>query len=149
MNIPRLTHLTRILATVPPEQFDMHEWRCGTAACAVGWAAQDSQFNAEGLVLQQGDTVFTSDGSYILCFPALVGPEADGYFEPQQGFDAVNAFFGLNMHQSMRLFLRASYDRPASPMDVIARINDLITWQRREDDELAAQLEDIEQAERK
>lgn len=149
MNIARLTRLTQILATVPPEHLDMREWKCGTVACAVGHACADPQFNAEGLVLQLGDTIYTSDGSYTPLYPALVGPEADAYFEPQQGFDAVTAFFGLTLSQATKLFLAGSYDTPPHPMDVIARINDLITRQRREDDELAAQLEDIEQAERK
>ena len=54
MNKERLLRLARdILPNVPEENFDLGMWKCGTSACAVGWAACDPQFNKEGFRLQE------------------------------------------------------------------------------------------------
>lgn len=47
----RLLKLAELLDTVPPKQFDMGTWKCGTTACAAGWAASDKWFKDRGLTL--------------------------------------------------------------------------------------------------
>lgn len=67
MNIPAMRELIRVLKAVPPEHFDMSSvaycqvalkevtvadlHTCGSAACAIGYAAVDAWFQAHGLCL--------------------------------------------------------------------------------------------------
>lgn len=67
MNIPAMRELIRVLKAVPPEHFDMSSvaycqvalkevtvadlHTCGSAACAIGYAAVDAWFQAHGLRL--------------------------------------------------------------------------------------------------
>lgn len=114
MNIARLQRLITILQSVPPEQFDLGIWKCGTTACAVGWACADPAFIAQGL----------------RHFPG-VGPTYDKPGrEPNEFYThwrAVEEFFGLSDVQAFRLFSSHSYaaDRPV-PQDVADRIAALI-----------------------
>lgn len=99
MNIPRLRHLITVLETVPEDHFDLNHWKCGTTACACGWAGQDPVFNAQGFIL-----VPSGDGRYGE--PVL--PDPDG--GQLTGFDAVEAFFGLTERQAESLFMTNAYD---------------------------------------
>ena len=60
MNKERLKHLVTILQGVNPALFNLRDWvnnkECGTICCALGWAAQDPEFNKQGLKME--DSVF-------------------------------------------------------------------------------------------
>ena len=55
MNVERLTRLHALVSGISPAVLNMETWLgqggCGTTACAVGWAAQDPWFKAQGLEL--------------------------------------------------------------------------------------------------
>lgn len=70
MNVPAMKELARVLKAADPEHFDMcqvfvqssqaaadtvvspeHFHKCGTAACAIGYAASDPWFQERGLVI--------------------------------------------------------------------------------------------------
>jgi hypothetical protein len=114
MRIDRLNHLITILENVPPERFDLGTWSCGTTACAVGWAAVDKNFNAEGFYL----------------FNTI--PHLRTEHETLKSWDAVKVFFELTSTQVYHLFSDEEYsddgDSPsgATAVDVIARIRALI-----------------------
>lgn len=120
MNIERLQRLCGILEKVPPENFEMDCWRgrCGTEACAVGWACLDKDFNKEGLHL---DNVATAGNAPVFC------PE----FGPFNGWDAVTEFFQLTMREALYLFLFGGCGgtdvfKKVDPSDVIERIQEAI-----------------------
>ena len=115
----RLTKLGDFLATVPPERFDLGNWRnkgqggrdsdiddealrtgCGTTGCAIGWACTIPEFKDAGL-------------SYI-GYPVL----GDGL----RGFQAVEEFFGLSHMEAMYLFSSRRYKDNAGPDDVAERL---------------------------
>ena len=112
MNIPRLKHLITILKNVPPENFDIKNWTCGTAACALGWAARDPEFNKQGLCM-----VTESGATY---------PGFDG----EVGFTAGALFFDLPRSQSGRLFDGWNYPKMSlkdvTAQHVIERIKELL-----------------------
>lgn len=136
MNTERLTRLAQILDSVPPEQFDLSLWRadasCGTVACAIGWCTLDPEFQQQGFGWDGGMPTFTSPH----------------YFDLLRSWPAVRAFFGLTQSEVESLFTLNGYPDIEDPgtADVIDRIDDLLARDARETDELAAQLEDIEQA---
>ena len=80
------------LAT-PPEE-------CGTASCALGWAARDHEFIKEGLSLSG-------------VAPHYIGPYHDYY-----GYTAGAKFFGITMDQSLHLFSPDAYGVEISPSDI-------------------------------
>lgn len=94
MNTERLQHLITILRQVPAEDFDMAVWKCGTAACAVGWACLDPAFNEQGLSFampQELPTYASSRGGMCV------------------HWDAVEVFFDLSELQARRLFSWDAY----------------------------------------
>lgn len=110
----RLTLLADFLMEVPVKQFEMFAWRagrdcddetlmqhkCGTSACAVGWACAMPEFKAEGLHY------------------ALNGP----VYGPDDAWNAVRMFFGLQYHEATALFSSDSYEDNVAPVDVATRI---------------------------
>jgi hypothetical protein len=106
---------------VPEDQFDLSTWQCGTAACAVGHAARDPQFQIEGLRLS----------SPLAGYPTIV---IDG--EELKHWDAVQVFFELREDQAYALFNEDAYRYNGIPnpraMHVVARINDMIARHQQE-----------------
>lgn len=90
--------------------FHMADWRCGTAGCAIGWAASDSWFMARGLHLSEG-------------------PDPIPYYKEYQNWDAVKEFFDISMEQALYLFYDGSYDMETddiSPAVVAERVQDFV-----------------------
>lgn len=108
MNRIRLAILAKFLLTVPEEKFSLQTWKCGTTACAVGWACTIPEFKEEGL-------------SYY--------DESNQHFAPKYKgewhFDAVDEFFDISYRDSLWLF-GADQDGYNTPIQVVARICDLM-----------------------
>lgn len=113
MNRERLEHLKEILAKVPEDEFDMDHWTpaeaerydCGTACCALGWAAQDPQFNDEGL--------------------SIVGCWIE--YNDAHDMKAGMWFFELNYEKASHIFLPSRYvNTSVTPQDVISHIDDVL-----------------------
>jgi hypothetical protein len=110
MNRARLEHLLTVLDCVPEGAFQMDNWVCGTTACAIGWAAQDSIFKEEGLTLMFHTPQFN---------------EASGFY-------AVENFFDISVSIARALFAPESYRQDvnftciATPADVAARVRELL-----------------------
>jgi hypothetical protein len=111
MNIERLNHLITILRGVPPVNFDLQSWKCGTSACAVGWACQDPVFKEQGLHLKDfGKTHMPTYGKH-------------------SSWDAVCEFFDLAQPDALRVFDPCAYPYhgiDVKPEQVIFRIENLI-----------------------
>lgn len=125
MNIERLTKLAELLDKVAAanKPFNLAVWindpdsetsdpqhkagECGTVACAVGYAACDPWFNAQGLSLVGGE-------------PAITGVE--------EGWDSVELFFDLGEGDARYLFCSSRYGTgpDTSPSQVAARIREFI-----------------------
>lgn len=136
MNTQRLQHLITVLEAVPVDHFDLTNWKCGTSACAVGWACQSPAFNAEGFTLKLSGSGHSGE-------PVLTLP--DSQQDSPTGFDAVEIFFGLTGDQAYRLFMPDGYydagiDDP-KPADVIDRIRKLLGERAPGDLEQARQYE--------
>lgn len=110
MHRDRLERLAALLDTVPADQFNLRHWDCGTTACAVGWAARDPGFQAEGL--------------------RLVGRELGlvPKYDDETGIWAAEAFFGLGWDVTCNLFLSSRYwdGTDTRPGQVAARIRELL-----------------------
>lgn len=88
----RLEKLAKLLYSVPAEKFCMGSWmsgnlnRCGSTACAIGWAS----------------TIFINDGLL------LVRPEYHAVYRPAfkgvTNWRAVEMFFELPSREAQRLF---------------------------------------------
>lgn len=89
MNRERLQRVADLMRSIDPAKFDLDVWQrqysCGTVACAVGYAAFDPAFIAEGFTLQPH------------AYPDE--PRERGWLEPRYqdltAWDAVNAFFDI------------------------------------------------------
>lgn len=127
MNVERLQRLKRLLLAEKAWNFDMHSWFdaspgthfnltprdgtsewadiephnfCGTAACALGTAALDPQFQAEGLrLIAKLDQFGDFDG---------VQPS----YRDKVLFEAAQAFFGITYNQAYNLFGLSSLEAP-------------------------------------
>ena len=89
--IERLSQVIRVLEELPKEKrFNMGYWmKCGTAGCAIGWAANEPWFTRRGLKLVPNQDW---DQHYL---PAYRGSE---------GFCAVGDFFDLDLGGAEELF---------------------------------------------
>ena len=117
----RLLRLADILENVPPERFGLLTWSretpCGFAGCAVGWATQDPEFQAEGLVMGAVATW------------GLSTPVSVPVFGQTAGWDAVQGFFGIGHGTALTLFDLTSYpeeDGRPTPAQVAARIRGVV-----------------------
>lgn len=113
MRTDRLIQLIALLETVPPEHFNIGAWKCGTAGCAIGWAAQDPGFIEQGLHLEN-------------VYEGVVEPVYWIGDERLDNFDAVEVFFELTQNQAFHLFASHAYNEFATPQDVINRIKELL-----------------------
>lgn len=121
MNRDRLQKLADHLRTVPPEQFDMSFWWCGTAGCAAGHACQIPEFREAGLVIYG-------------CF--IVYPKRFAPFDPSlvSSFNSVMDFFELEYGAAKYIFLPSQYAVDhATTADVIARIAFVVQLQGHND----------------
>lgn len=128
MNRERLEHLIEVLSEVEDSAFNIGTWsnECGTVCCALGWAASDEEFIAQGLFLKE-------DKKRKLMQP---------FFHAQHGYYAASKFFEITLFQAMNLFSPDSYEDEAEnlnlldkgrfnpslvkPHHVIARIKELL-----------------------
>lgn len=108
-NIERLKELQNLLIKVPVDQFDLGVWfdsvdsegkefselagKCGTSACAVGWACTHKEFNKQGLIYEIDED---NHG-----FPV---------YRDDTGWDAVERFFDLNINVAELLFDESWYE---------------------------------------
>lgn len=121
MNRARLERLILILEDVEKNNryFDMSEWttECGTASCAMGYAAVDPIFNLEGLSLYE--SYFGDALQYVPSYNGVIG------------YSAAVVFFEITMDDAEYLFAPSSYNEDgeyfeAEPKHVIARIRELL-----------------------
>lgn len=92
----RLARLASFLYCVPREKFNMKQWAtmdfdirnqsCGTAACAVGWAA--TIFKAEQFVL----------------VPSVISGLPRTEYKGKQNWEAVAEFFSMKRARAIALF---------------------------------------------
>lgn len=104
------------LFTETAEHWDARELRvetnvdgaleCGTAACAVGWAAINPEFRAQGFTLKREPGASHLQPSY----------------GGRSGWSAVDAFFELSGKDADILFSGSSYIGTVLPSHVAARI---------------------------
>lgn len=110
---------------------------CGTAACALGYAAMDPQFFEEGLRLKyrEADEILKiynprTDGTI---YPWMAYPYF--YHTGDSGYEAAIEFFGISHNQAHYLFDPEEYvpvdwdddDGPViTAVDVIARVDEVI-----------------------
>lgn len=98
INREAFEQLDRVLAEVDSQKlpFSMEVWqtsgretehKCGTAACAAGWAARDPWFRERGFTMKLGDSA-----------PRYMPPGTSSYNAERfacWGFEAAERFFGL------------------------------------------------------
>lgn len=106
MNKKRLLKLADFLDTVPRRSFDIglyakHTPRCGTMACAIGYAGLMTCFRRAGLKT----AVYLNETTY----------------GQHKNLAAAEGFFGLNEYESMELFMGAFYDQKNVTPKMVAR----------------------------
>ena len=127
MNAERLLKVCEVLSKVPAKKFDLAIWidrdrdnygkgTCGTVACAIGWAAQDPWFKRRGLRLNEYDL-----------------PKVRG-FDNTPTWDAISAFFDIDVYEVQYLFLSAHYVHydKTTKYEVIERIKKFVATKARE-----------------
>lgn len=114
MDISKMRHLKTVLEGVRDrgDRFDINIWHqrgkhCGTAACALGWAAEDPTFRSQGLGL----------------IPIGYGGSVP-IFMVHGGLAAGMMFFGL--YESETVWLFKAEAREQSIHEVIRRVQFLI-----------------------
>lgn len=116
----RLLQLADFLETLGPERFDLQWWayngfspnKCGTTACAVGWATTIPAFKKAGLKLYRD----YDDGLYPI-------------YKTYDSWDAVKVFFKLSMKDAEWLFNSGYYpvEQNNNPKYVAKRIREFVT----------------------
>jgi hypothetical protein len=115
MNVERLTILADMLDTVPETRFDLREWKCGTTACAVGWACSNKQLQEQGLSYDDAPTYDGVRGwRAVDKFFEFAGPPIGG--ATKKGTTKI----------AVRLFDADSYPDHATPKMVAMRIREVI-----------------------
>lgn len=115
------------LPSLTDKNFNLSEWfhdygeTRGTVACAVGWAASDPWFNAEGLKLEPYSGMTGND----MKTPTFI--DADGW--KYRGYSAVNYFFDIEGDTSSWLFSYPAYDPEdvRNPLAVAKRIREFVS----------------------
>lgn len=156
----RLTKLADFLAGLPDKRFDLNKWgytpnidseefhpeegpvdfnevthKCGTTACAMGWAASMPEFRKEGLRLEVRSSTSWLDGEDI-------GAWSINYYKRDrvnggrdlnsEGFEAAARFMHITHSQSEYLFGPDSYYEDAMDRkNVIKRIRDFVRYDGR------------------
>lgn len=115
--VERLLQVVRVLRELPKgKRFDLGRWyKCGSTACACGWAASDPWFRRRGLHLRKYlEEDFLGEHN-------THGPVFQEYTE----FTAIDQFFGLSSDETEFLFNEEAYKR-GSRRDVIRRIEKFV-----------------------
>lgn len=104
----RLEALARFVEALPADRVTLRCWFSNGRGCAVGLAATDPWFQAQGLRLENVAQI-------ARCHPVYLG---------RSDWDAVAAFFGLSVEQCRSLFAAEAYccDRQALPRLMADRI---------------------------
>jgi len=160
MNLARMNHLITVLEGVEraKKRFDLTSWvsnkidvdtcsgekpvvaeACGTSACALGYAALDPVFQAEGLGFEvafadQFGKCRTEMVKDIASFnKAIKAPDfwrMDPIFGDREGLLAAREFFGITISAAGYLFDPETYDdgnsRPVLPSEVIERVREVM-----------------------
>lgn len=181
MHLNRLEHLITVLEGVERagKAFDLTRWiasaaelegegtttgsfteACGTACCALGYAALDPQFRGEGLQLElrvwqespdgQPGTWKSSELPDAATFNTTIKElnladrhyKVNPIFDGTVSFEAGAKFFGIDENAAYYLFDPELYedgeDRPIPPSEVIERVREVIAHDgqcpQREDD---------------
>src|SRR5262245_58491680 len=106
----RLEMLAALVETLPPERLSLARWFGFGKGCAVGWAATDPWFRAQGLRLGHSDDL------------AHCRPE----FEHRSDWAAVASFFAITHGEAQRLFTVAGGVSKPEPSVLARRIRDFI-----------------------
>lgn len=103
--------------------FDMHDWKCGTAACAAGTAMFHPWFNARGFKAKQR----LAHGYQ----PLNTYKKANGWDE---GWAAVESFFGLSTTDAEYIFTDFNYVvmGDVAPKHVAARIRKFVKYKEKQ-----------------
>lgn len=150
MNRERLEHLIVVLEGVKKARqgFYMGAWAvgsgvvnleeatgklepCGSACCAMGYAALDPVFMKEGLRLRPKFSSKAEPFSGLADFNAFVAAdhfrEAEPLFEGLKQMDAAEAFFDLSENDAYSLFSPEGYRKSkVTPTMVITKIRALL-----------------------
>lgn len=146
-NFERLTELLNVLKSIPEENFSLDHWiqtrysandsteelvKCGTVACAVGWACLHKPFQDLGLRLSKDDDrwseIEVDEDNYGIksSFPV---------YQEKVGWGAISRFFSLDTKEATYIFAKESYQflytgefYEPSVRDVIARIEKLLQY---------------------
>ena len=113
LHAERLLQVVRVLDELPKgKRFDLFIWhRCGTTACALGWAAADPWFTRRGLKLVGNDRDGKGRQHYI--------PAHKGWHD----YWAARIFFAISHKDTNYLFSPDEYeDGKRSKRNVIRRI---------------------------
>lgn len=91
----RFTRLINILESKTPKQLDMSKWydedetgKCGTVACAAGWAAQDPYFKRLGLRIVEVEVKYPGWDEKTFQLSGVNGEDSD---------DALSRIFGTSL----------------------------------------------------
>lgn len=146
MNVDRLTQLADVLCNVPVTKFNMSYWgryegkdapkqlditKCGTAACAFGWACSIPEFQAAGLKLiswgGRGEAMY-----YVVQLTTPCMTYTD--------YRAAAKFFDLTWDEAAWIFNPVAYRPEAAdeewetgsvtPAQVVERIESLLAGKR-------------------
>jgi hypothetical protein len=101
----RLNMLAEFVETLPPERLSLTRWFGFGKGCAVAWAATDPWFRAQGLRLEDSDSL------------AECRPE----FKDRTDWAAVATFFEITIQEAQQLFGGARGLSPA-PAALATRI---------------------------
>lgn len=110
------------LRSLPPELFDINQWRsdCGTVACAAGWACTMPEFNRAGLHMtgDPGAPAWYKDNPEYCGRPVLYN------------YTALQKVLECRFHVTNGLFNPEYYsnESPVTPSQVANRIQFLITY---------------------
>lgn len=118
INLDRVHRLIEILERVQEKNapFNMVSWfeddesphDCGTAACAMGHACRDPQFQEQGLTIGQ------EHQGYLGAHPSFAGYAA---------LEACEKFFGFSYGEADYIFYDQDSGKHETPADVIERIS--------------------------
>lgn len=109
-----LQKLGEKLLTVPPTQFNMDDWSCGTQHCAIGWCPT--------LVPEAGITLVPN----VLNALGAPTPAIGSGTETCVGWHAVTTAFGISYPEAQYLFSPEEYDENDSENITIEQVSERI-----------------------
>jgi hypothetical protein len=120
MHVERLRQLRRVVTAAPADRFDMRRFctvgrSCGTAYCAVGWAALDPWFQKETPMSDYFDLMDHEQGTLVLAN------------DNRNCFRGLATIFDLDRFETEILFgTGLQFGRKVSQAAVIANIDRLL-----------------------